>query len=274
MVTRKSSMEESSIDSSYLLDNAGSEAPARFGALSAMFDPGTIRHLEGRGVMPGWHCLEVGGGGGSIANWLSDRVGAAGRVVVTDLDTRFLETLKLPNLKVRRHNIACDPLPEAAFDLVHARLVLIHLTDKEKVLEKLITALKPGGWLVDEEFDSVSVPPDSTVSPGEVTLKTHLAMAQLMTERGFERRYGRLLFGRLRAHGLVSVGAEARMFMVERGTPGASLVRANYEQLREDMIRAGYITEPEFDEDLARLDHPDFMMPSSIMWAAWGRRPS
>jgi SAM-dependent methyltransferase len=218
--------------------------------------------------------LEVGGGGGSIANWLSDRVGAAGRVVVTDLDTRFLETLKLPNLEVRRHNIACDPLPEAAFDLVHARLVLIHLTDKEKVLEKLITALKPGGWLVDEEFDSVSVPPDSTVSPGEVTLKTHLAMAQLMTERGFERRYGRLLFGRLRAHGLVSVGAEARMFMVERGTPGASLVRANYEQLREDMIRAGYITEPEFDEDLARLDHPDFMMPSSIMWAAWGRRPS
>jgi SAM-dependent methyltransferase len=274
MVTRKSSVEDHSVGSAYLLDTAGREAPARFGALSAMFDPGTIRHLEDRGVEPGWHCLEIGGGGGSIASWLSARVGPTGRVVATDIDTRFLETLKLPNLDVLRHDVACDPLPEAAFDLVHARLVLIHQKDKEKVLEKLIAALKPGGWLVDEEFDSFSASPDPAVSPGEVTLKTHLAMARLLADRGFERRYGRLLFGRLRAHGLVSTGAEARMFMVHRGTPGASLVRANYEQLRGEMIGAGYITGQEFDEDLARLDDPDFMMPSSILWAAWGRRPT
>lgn len=111
------------------------------------------------------------------------------------------------------------------------------------------------------------------VSPYETLLKTHVAMARLMTDRGFERRYGRLLFGRFRAHGLVSVGAEARMFMVQRGAPGAWLVRANYEQLRETMIGAGYITAQEFEEDLARLDDPDFLMPSSIMWTAWGQRP-
>lgn len=237
-----------------------------------MFDPGTIRQLESREVRQGWHCLEIGGGGGSVASWLSDRVGASGRVVATDIDTRFLEPLKLPNLEVWRHNIVSDPLPESAFDLVHARLVLVHLPNKERVLEKLIAALKPGGWLVDEEFDSYSVPPDPMVSPYETLLKTHVAMARLMTDRGFERRYGRLLFGRFRAHGLVSVGAEARMFMVQRGAPGAWLVRANYEQLRETMIGAGYITAQEFEEDLARLDDPDFLMPSSIMWTAWGQR--
>ena len=64
------------------------------------------------------------------------------------------------------------------------------------------------------------------------------------------------------------------MFMVKCGSPGASLVRANYEQLRSAMIDAGYITGHEFDEDLARLGGEDFMMPSSMMWAAWGRRPS
>jgi hypothetical protein len=32
-------------------------------------------------------------------------------------------------------------------------------------------------------------------------------------------------------------------------------------------------TEEEFNRDLARLDDPSFMMPSSIMWTAWGRRP-
>jgi hypothetical protein len=45
----------------YLLDNAGLEAPARLAALSALFDPGTIHHLENRGIGPGWHCLEIGG---------------------------------------------------------------------------------------------------------------------------------------------------------------------------------------------------------------------
>jgi SAM-dependent methyltransferase len=258
--------------SPYLLDNAGKEAPTRFAALSAMFDPGTIRHLEERGVAPGWSCWEVGGGGGSIAAWLARRVGATGRVLVTDLDPRFLETLNAPNLEVRRHNIVTDPLPEGTFDLIHARLVLVHIPQWEKVLDRLISTLKSGGWLLDEEFDSHSVPPDSAVSPGEVLLKTHVAMARLMADRGFERRYGRLLFGRLRAHGLVSVGAEARMFMVQCGSAGASLVRANYEQLRPAMIDAGYLDEQEFDQDLARLDDPNFMMPSSIMWAAWGRR--
>src|SRR2546429_2803316 len=120
----------------YLLDNAGREAPARFGALSAMFDTGTIRHLEERGVARGWQCWEVGGGGGSIATWLARRVGLAGRVLATDIDPRFLETLKVPNLEVRRHDIVSDPLPEETFDLIHARLVLVHLPQWQKVDRK------------------------------------------------------------------------------------------------------------------------------------------
>ena len=87
----------------YLLDNAGADAPARLTALAAMFDSGTIRHLEDRGVRPGWHCLEVGGGAGSIAAWLAARVGPTGRVLATDVDPRFLERIDLPNLEVRQH---------------------------------------------------------------------------------------------------------------------------------------------------------------------------
>ncbi|OLB29337.1 MAG: SAM-dependent methyltransferase [Acidobacteria bacterium] len=258
----------------YLLDNAGREAPARFGALSAMFDTGTIRHLEERGVARGWQCWEVGGGGGSIATWLARRVGLAGRVLATDIDPRFLETLKVPNLEVRRHDIVSDPLPEETFDLIHARLVLVHLPQWQKVLQRLISVLKPGGWLLDEEFDSESVPPEPSTSPGEVFLKTHEAMAQLMRDRGFDRYYGRLLFGRFRALGLTEVGAEARMFMMQSGSAGAALLRANYEQLRGALVDSGYVTEREFQDDLSRLDDSSFMMPSSMMWAAWGRRVS
>jgi len=259
--------------SGYLLDNGATEAPARFAVLSALFDPGTIRHLEACGVGRGWHCLEVGGGSGSIASWLADRVGTTGRVLATDIDPRFLQPIKLPNLEVRRHDIATDPLPEAAFDLVHARLVLMHLPERERALARMISALKPGGWLVDEEYDSSSMPPDAAVSPGEVLLPTQVAMLRLLEDHGVHRLYGRLLFGRLRAHGLVSIGGEARAFMWPRGSSGAALVRATYELLRDAMVDGNYITPQQFEEDIARLDDPDFLMPSPILWSAWGRRP-
>ena len=258
--------------SPYILDNAGKEASARFPALSDVFDPGTIRQLEDVGVSPGFHCLEVGGGG-SIAAWLAARVAPTGHVLVTDIDPRFLESMNLPHTEVIRHDIATDPLPEAAFDLIHSRLVLVHVAEREKALARMVAALKPGGWLVEEDFDS-SVFPDPALSSGEVLLKTHIAMTRLMDARGIDRGFGRRLFGLLRTLGLVDVAAEGRTFMWPFGSPGPSLMRANYEQLRGAMIGAGYLTEQEFDQDIARLDDPSFLMPSPILWTARGRRPN
>jgi hypothetical protein len=39
------------------------------------------------------------------------------------------------------------------------------------------------------------------------------------------------------------------------------------------IVAAGYLSEQEIDRDIALLDRPDFMMPSSAMWTAWGQRP-
>ena len=259
-------------DSAYILDNAAREAPARFDALSALYDRATIQYLENTGVGPGWQCLEVGGGGGSIAAWLATRVGPTGHVLVTDVDPRFLDRLQAPNLDVRRHNIASEPLPEAAFDLIHVRLVFVHLPEPERALERLVAALKPGGYLIDEEFDSASLRSDATVSPGEVELKSQRALFQAAEERGIERLWGRLLYGRLRALGLVEVCGEARLSIWHGGSVGASLMRANFEQLHDLLIAGGQITEQELQQDLAALDNPDFMMLSPIMWTAWGHR--
>jgi SAM-dependent methyltransferase len=256
----------------YLLANNSPEAPKRFVALAELFDAGTVRHLETCGVSRGWVCLEVGGGGGSIARWLADRVGPTGHVVVTDIDTRFLEPLKHSGIEVRHHNIVTDPPLETAFDLVYTRLVLMHLPQREQAMENMISALKPGGWLVVEEYDTASMPPDPVTSTGEVFLKAHSAMLKFFDDGGVDRRYGRKLFASLRTHGLSQVRAEARVFMFKGGSPGASLLKANLEQLRMPMIDRKYITAREFDEDLARLDDPDFMTPSGILWTACGCR--
>lgn len=274
MEVNESANAPTSQHSGYVLNNANREAPARFDALSETYDRGTIRHLQERGVGEGWQCLEVGGGGGSIASWLAGRVGSTGRVLVTDIDPRFLEPLNASNIEVRRHNIVTDFLPDAAFDLIHVRLVLIHLPEREEVLARLVNALKPGGWLLDEEFDSISLLPDPSVNPGEVFLKTQAALLRLMKDRGVETRCGRLMHGRMRAHGLVEVGAEGRLLMWQSGTVGTALLRANFSELGAALISGGYITEQELGHDVARLDDPDFVMPSPILWSAWGRRPS
>ena len=258
----------------YVFDNAAvQEAGARFAALPALYDPGTVRHLTALGVGPGWRCLEVGAGGGSVARWLAERVGPTGEVLATDVDTRFLEPLAGPTLEVRRHDVTADPLPEGAFDLAHTRLVLAHLPAREAALDRMVAALRPGGWLLLEEFDSLSMPCDPGVSPAERRLRLYDAMLRVMTARGVDLRLGRLLPARLRARGLAEVGAEGRVLLWQGGGAGGALLRANFEQLRAPIIAAEGLTAEEFERQLAQLDDPDLLNPAPVMWAVWGRRP-
>ena len=137
-------------EATYIL---GTEGRQRLENLELCLDPITTRSLDAIGVEPGWRCLEVGGGGGSVTRMLCDRVGPAGRVTAIDLDTRFLEELARDNLQVERRNVLTDGLPGDAYDLVHARLLLMHLPTREKFLEEMAAVLRPGGWLLIEEMD-------------------------------------------------------------------------------------------------------------------------
>jgi len=257
----------------YLLDNAAPQASARFAALSTIFDPGTIRHLEACGVRDGWHCCEVGAGGGSIAKWLAGRVGVKGSVLATDIDPRFLQDAPHPRLEAVRHDIEAEDLPGEAFDLVHTRLLLMHVTDVDRVLRRMVAAVKPGGWLLVEDFEVLETEDAERTPALHPIPKTMKATLRVMADRGIDLRCGRSLVTRLRALGLTDLAGEGRVFMWGGASPAASLRRANYEQLRESMIAAGLITVEEYATDLAELDEPDAVTPSPIMWAAWGRVP-
>src|SRR5437868_11620692 len=127
----------------YPLDNEWTAARERLGQLEAVWDPWTIRNFEKIGVAEGWRCLEVAGGGGSIAEWLCRHVGPSGHVVATDLQPHFLQAIRASNLEALRHDLIRDPLPERTFDLVHARAVLTFLPRPGEALSKLAAALKP-----------------------------------------------------------------------------------------------------------------------------------
>jgi len=256
----------------YVFDNADEKSLIRLNALAQIFDPGTIRHLQARGVAEGWNCLEVGAGAGSIARWLARAVGARGAVLATDLDTRHLQSSGLPNLRVKKHDIVSDSLPERAFDLVHARLVFNSLSENDGVLARLVLALKPGGWLVVEDFETVSSAYETPSTPVESGARTTEALRRVLREAGFDSQYGRSLGKRFRARGLVGVEMEGSVFVWRTGSAGAALTRANREQLRSEILATGLTTANVFEADVGGIDHPDFETTSPILWTAWGQR--
>jgi SAM-dependent methyltransferase len=265
----------------YIFENAGQPTSQRFSSLERLYDPWTIHHLEVTGIGPGWQCWEVGGGGGSIAAWLAERCGQAGHVLVTDLDPRFLvenASLDHAHIEIGRHDIGTDPLPAQLFDLIHARLVLIHIPAREVALQRMVTALKPGGWLIVEDFDATLIDPGyPTTDAAVVALYQHMLAAQgrLMAVRGGDLAlsWGRSLYRRLRAHGLVNLGMEGYVAVWQGQSEGARLVGANFEQIREEAASAGLITHEEIAQVLTLLSDPNFAFSAPVMFTAWGCRP-
>jgi ubiquinone/menaquinone biosynthesis C-methylase UbiE len=262
----------------YIFDNAAeAETAERFASLDALYNFRTFRFLETAGIGRDWHCLEVGGGSGAVAAWMADRVGPSGYVLVTDIDPRFMEgsaRRRPAHMELRRHDIGTDPLPVQAFDLIHARLVLSHVPQRQQALDTLVAALRPRGWLVIEEFDGRLI--DRTIPTQDAAAhfkRVVGALVQLMGERGFDAEWARGLYRRLKAAGLTEVGMEGHVAVREGGSPGASLDAANYAQVRREAVAKGLITDDDVDAVLASLDLPDFAVFSPLMFTAWGRRP-
>ncbi len=120
--------------------------------IERMHDHVTRWYLDRIEVKPGWRCLEIGAGAGSIARDLASRVGPAGEVVAVDLVTSFL--IDMPaNVTVRTVNLVTDELELGGdgFDLIHGRAVLVHIPERDEIIGRLAGHLKPGGVLFLEE---------------------------------------------------------------------------------------------------------------------------
>jgi SAM-dependent methyltransferase len=263
----------------YLLDNQAEQAGQRFAALAALYDPITIGHLDALGVGAGWRCLEVGAGGGSIVRWLAERIGATGSVLATDLDTRWLaQQPPLPTVQIRQHNIVHDPLDTDAFDLVHERLVLLHLPARAEVLSRLVGALKPGGWLLVEDFDSELVPDrhadaDSDGHAVELMNTFRRGIRALLRARGADPQLGRSLPRLLRDAGLEQVGADGYL-PITLGSATRDLHTANITQVRDDLAAAGLMRSEQLDRLLRTLAEASLTPAAPLLVSAWGRRPA
>jgi SAM-dependent methyltransferase len=259
----------------YALENTAIETGGRFDALSAVYDPVTFDALSRTGVRGGWRCLEVGGGGGTVAAWLAGRVGYDGCVTVTDIDPHWMLDLdRHSNIELLRHDIVRDPPPGTGFDLVHARLVLLHLPQRAEVVVKLARCLRPGGWLVIEDFDCDWVPvlsaPDAE-SEGLFTA-VHAAFLDVLRAADADPGWGSKIYSAMRRAGLEMITTATYTEAWRGGGVGTSLHRANIAQVAGKLKERG-IGDDQIGRFQALLDDPEFVVNSYPMVTASGCVP-
>jgi ubiquinone/menaquinone biosynthesis C-methylase UbiE len=256
-------------------DEKGEVELNRLRTLESIFDPATKRHLEMIGVSRGWKCLEVGAGTGSVAQWLSTLIGPTGKIVATEINTRFLRLLSAPNIEIRKHDITKEDLETGQYDLVYCRTLLMQLPEPEKALRKMADALHPGGWLLAEEWDYGSMfSTDLTNPSAAVFTSTWRAFIDFVRMRRIvDPLFGRRVRSLIEQLGFVDVTQEGLTLMCRGGEPMAKFDAATLQMGSKPMIAAGLLTQEQHDNVQRLHNDQAFDYLGATMFSAYGRKP-
>jgi len=251
----------------------------RLSLLEEIFDP--LSRQRRALVQPGWRCLEVGAGRGSMAGWLTRQVGKQGQVVATDVDPTYLGRLATPNLEIRRHNILTDPLDDlepGSFDLVCARLVLFWLAGKQEMaIRRMVECLKPGGWLIDEDGDWGMVAPVDSTHPHYALYQQAWKDGDWWAARGYDPTFGRKLPILFERCGLINIHHGTSASVVQGGSPWGQWWLQSLEGIRASELKDGSLTK-ERDEEYQTLippfSDPSFWFHTALIHSCRGQRPT
>jgi 2-polyprenyl-3-methyl-5-hydroxy-6-metoxy-1,4-benzoquinol methylase len=251
----------------YAFPHVAVDESRRLELFEQRLDPLTIRRIEHLGLTPDVHCLEIGGGRGSMTRWLCDFVGSGGSVTVTDLQTDFLTALPLPNLTVLRHDLRTDDFPAGAFDFIHARAVLMLVDQRMTILNRMVSWLAPGGWILLEEpdFGLWAADLDSTWSAHPRAWHEAFPHGSMSQGRALPRQIGRL--------GLEETGADAELDVVAPGTSAAEFYQLSMAAMQQRCVEAGILTSAEAGALTSRPTDPDFLGCGFAYIGTWGRKP-
>ncbi|MER6076426.1 class I SAM-dependent methyltransferase [Streptomyces sp. NPDC001817] len=248
-------------------DQTGEGERIDYGALA--YDTATRARLTALGVGPGWRCLDVGAGTGTISRWLADEAGAD-EVLALDRDPRFVHAPPVGRLRVMAADVTDPNLAPGRFDLVHCRFVLMHLREHADVLARLADWVAPGGWLV--VGDAVDL--TTADSPHDAYRRTMAAMWQVLQERigtdiTWVTRYPQCLHDL----GLLGVGAEVLLPPLTVDAPITAFWTNTWHSLRDALETSTTLERGELDNALDYLSSSTLADLSPGMITAWGRRP-
>ncbi|MCX5425760.1 trans-aconitate 2-methyltransferase [Streptomyces sp. NBC_00078] len=247
---------------------AGEGERIDFGALA--YDDITVARLRALGVGPGWRCLDVGAGTGTVARRLLEEAGVTS-VLAVDRDVRFLAERAVPGLDVTEADITAPGFVTGRrFRLVHARFVLMHLAERERLITTLAELVAPGGVLVLS--DALDLTSDRTPSTPYTRVMQSMwqgLRATIGTDVSWVPSYPHLL----RGAGLGPVAAEAHVPPLVPGSPISRFWADTWERSRGAMVATGLVDDAAVDSALRYLDSDECAALSAGMLTAWGWKP-
>lgn len=118
-------------------------------------------------LQTGQQALDLAGGTGDIAALISERVGASGKVMLTDINAAMLGVGRrrledrglVGNIFYSLANAEALPFASRQFDAVTIAFGLRNVTDKNQALREMLRVLKPGGQAHILEFSQVRPAP-------------------------------------------------------------------------------------------------------------------
>lgn len=257
--------------------------------------PAEIRHLVAQaevyaheagelfdliGVPAGISAIDMGCGVMGVVHLLAERIGAGGRVVgldfqgaMVEMARRFAEERGLDVEFVEADATTCG-LPDAGFDLVHARTLLVNVAEPERIVAEMMRIARPGGVVAVQEPDGgawVCDPPH----PAWDALCSGVVNAYRHTGKDFTigRRVARILLDA----GLSDVRVRATARVTAPGEYYHTFLPTVAGLVRDVMVRSGDLTAGEFDAHAealrAHLEVPGTITCQPLMWQAWGRVP-
>ncbi|MEV0392918.1 methyltransferase domain-containing protein [Polymorphospora rubra] len=259
----------------YAYDNDQPSARRHLASLAKALDDftiGRLNHLD----LTGRRCLEIGAGGSDVAVWMAAQAGPAGSVTATDLKPQHVN--RHPQLTVLSHDITTDPIPDGPFDLIHARLVLMHLPQREHILTNLAAALAPGGVLLVEDWhataDAVVLDAPTDDDRNLFTTYQRAVNQRVFQASGSDPQWSLRLHQQMRLAGLHDIDTVINAPVWHSGSPGLILALTAIAEHRDRLHAAGLT-----DADLTRVERllisPDggLVVRGHQLYSVRGRRP-
>src|SRR4051812_7045784 len=254
----------------YILDNSAVAEYKRLDLMSRILDPWTREYLTTLSVGPGWHCLELGGGNGSIAEWLCATVGFSGSVTSVDINPTLLELIPAANLTVQQIDLRTGDLPPNAYDLVTCRALLHQIAAyAPRVLAQMAAALKPGGWLLIQEPDFSL----ATTTEPETWAAAWRGLIEWGHDQGIDWLIGRKLPRLVSGLGLGPAQAKTDVQNIRGRDRGAVYFQMFFADVHDRVLSSGRLDAATLDAAAALLDDPNYWTQCWMMTAIWARKP-
>ncbi len=244
--------------------------------------PHSLALLDRIGFKAGWNALDLGCGPRGALELLSERVGPTGQVTGLDFDPEHVTQARalatdqgLTNVAVVQGDARRTGWPTGAFDLIHARLLLVTIPDPADVVAEMARLARPGGWVVGDEADCSTHLCYPANAAWDQLAETFIESFRL---DGADPDLGRRLSELYRAAGLVDVTVEARADMYPVGHSRRTVRLDILQNMRSKIVERELLTERELDEldreARAHLADPDTVVMSCLYFLAWGRKPT